>query len=93
MKTVQNKIVLITGGASGIGRLMALDFAGRGARVVVWDLGGEALKNLEAEARQKGLAISVMICDVADRDAVYRQAEKLLGETGPVDILVNNAGD
>jgi all-trans-retinol dehydrogenase (NAD+) len=92
MKTVQDKTVVITGGASGIGRLMALEFAGRGARVVVWDLGGEALKNLEAEARQKGFVIRTMICDVSDRDDVYRQAKVLLGEMGPVYILINNAG-
>lgn len=82
---------MITGGASGIGRRMALEFAGRGARVVVWDLGAEALKSLEAEARQKGLAISAMICDVSDREAVYRQA-RLLEAAGPVEVLINNAG-
>ncbi|MDR1099431.1 MAG: SDR family oxidoreductase [Treponema sp.] len=92
MKTVHDKVVLITGAASGIGRLMALDFAGRGARVVVWDIDREALKALESEARQGGLLIKTAICDVSGRDAVYRQAEALKAEWGPVDILINNAG-
>lgn len=92
MKNVKDKLVLITGGASGIGRLMALDFAGRGARVAVWDLSGEALKSLEAEGGRKGFAIRTMLCDVSDREAVYRQAKTLLEELGPVHILINNAG-
>ncbi|MDR1278964.1 MAG: SDR family oxidoreductase [Treponema sp.] len=92
MKTVHDKIVLITGAASGIGRLMALDFARRGARVVVWDIDKEALKALEAEARQGGLLIKTAICDVSGREAVYRQAEALKAEWGPADILINNAG-
>ncbi|MDR2257590.1 MAG: SDR family oxidoreductase [Treponema sp.] len=92
MKTVKDKLVLITGAASGIGRLMALDFAGRGARVAVWDMNGEALKTLEAEARSRGVFITAMVCDVSDRNAVYRQAAALLGDLGPVDILINNAG-
>jgi all-trans-retinol dehydrogenase (NAD+) len=92
MKDITNKLVLITGGASGIGRLMGLDFAGRGARVVAWDLDSGALAKLEAEARQRNVFIKGMVCDVSDRAAVYRQAAVLEGELGPVDVLVNNAG-
>jgi all-trans-retinol dehydrogenase (NAD+) len=92
MKMVKDKVVLITGGASGIGRIMALDFAGRGARVAVWDINGGALQDLEAGARQRGLALKGMVCDASDRAAVYRQAEALRAELGPVDILINNAG-
>jgi all-trans-retinol dehydrogenase (NAD+) len=92
VKDIKDKLVLITGGASGIGRLMALDFAGRGARVAVWDLSVEALKALEAESRQRGFVIRTIPCDVSDREAVYRQAKTLLGELGPVSVLINNAG-
>jgi all-trans-retinol dehydrogenase (NAD+) len=92
MRDVKDKIVLITGAASGIGRLMALDFAGRGARVAVWDLSAGALEKIEAEARQRGLSIKGTVCDVSDRHTVYRQAEALKADMGPVDILINNAG-
>jgi all-trans-retinol dehydrogenase (NAD+) len=92
MKLVKNKIVLITGGASGIGRLMALDFAGRGAKTAVWDLNPQGLRGLEEEALQKGLFIRGWVCDVSDREAVYSQARILKAELGPVDILINNAG-
>jgi all-trans-retinol dehydrogenase (NAD+) len=92
MKEVKDKLVLVTGGASGIGRLMVLDFAGRGARVAVWDLNGADLEALETETRKEGLFVRGMICDVSDRAAVYAQAEVLTKEMGPLDILVNNAG-
>ena len=92
MKDITGKLILITGGASGIGRLMAEDFARRRARIVVWDLNGPAIKALEAEAAEKGLSISGMICDISDKKAVYRKSKVLIKKYGPVDILVNNAG-
>jgi all-trans-retinol dehydrogenase (NAD+) len=92
MKHIKDKLALITGGAGGIGRLMALDFAGRGAKVVVWDLSAEALKQLEDEAKTRGVFLRGRVCDVTDREAVYRAAADLKAELGPVDILVNNAG-
>ncbi|MDR1971276.1 MAG: SDR family oxidoreductase [Treponema sp.] len=92
MKSFKDSVVLITGGGSGIGRLMALDFAGRGARVVIWDLNQEALGRVTEEARRAGLSIRPMVCDVSSRQDVYRQAELLIKEAGPPDILINNAG-
>jgi all-trans-retinol dehydrogenase (NAD+) len=92
MKDIKDKLILITGGAGGIGRLAALDFAGRGGRVLVWDTSREGLNELELEAREKGLFIRPFVCDVSDRAAVYRLAEGIIREWGPVDILINNAG-
>jgi all-trans-retinol dehydrogenase (NAD+) len=92
MKSVKDALVLVTGGASGIGRLVAFGFARKGAKVVVWDLNPVVLAALEDEARREGLDIRGMVCDVSDREAVYRQAEALRAERGPLDILVNNAG-
>jgi len=92
MKNVNGKIILITGGASGLGRLMAFDFARRGARVVVWDLQARALKALEKEAAEERLSITGMVCDVTNKSTVYRRAKILTKKLGPVDVLVNNAG-
>jgi all-trans-retinol dehydrogenase (NAD+) len=92
LKTVKGKLVLITGGASGIGRLMALDFARRGAKVVIWDLNQQAIKALEAEAQTAGLFLRGMMCDISDRAMVYKQASALAANFGALDILVNNAG-
>jgi all-trans-retinol dehydrogenase (NAD+) len=90
MKDITDKVILVTGGASGMGRLMALDFARRGGRVAVWDMDAGALKTLEAEA--EGLSVTGMVCDVSDRATVARQAKALVKKLGPVDILINNAG-
>jgi all-trans-retinol dehydrogenase (NAD+) len=92
MKDISGKIVLVTGGASGLGRLMCLGFAEKKARVIAWDLNSDALKTLEGEAGDKGLFIRGMVCNIADKEAVYRQAKKLTAEFGPVEILINNAG-
>jgi all-trans-retinol dehydrogenase (NAD+) len=89
---VEGKNVLVTGGAGGIGRLLGLDFAQRGARFLIWDLNREAIGELEELGRERGLFIRGMVCDISDRNDVYRQAAALLAEFGPLDILVNNAG-
>jgi len=83
---------LVTGGASGIGELMAFAFAERKAMVIIWDINDNAMKTVEDKAREKNLFIRGMVCDVSDRNAVYSQAKKLAEEFGPLDILVNNAG-
>lgn len=92
MKNFNGKVALITGGASGIGRLVAETLASRGARVVVWDLNPAAIETLERESAVASLPITGMVCDVTDRESVYRLAREIEKTVGPVDILVNNAG-
>lgn len=86
------KTAVITGGASGIGRLVALDVAKRGTRVIAWDLNPVALDALVSEAKAEGGEVVPMVVDVSDRNAVYAAAGKILAERGIVDILINNAG-
>ncbi|MCB9729402.1 MAG: SDR family oxidoreductase [Deltaproteobacteria bacterium] len=93
MTQLAGSIALITGGASGIGRLMGLELARRGARVVVWDLDAAALDAVVSELDgATGRASAGMVCDISDRHAVYAAAERVRAEVGPVDIVVNNAG-
>jgi all-trans-retinol dehydrogenase (NAD+) len=92
MNNIENKLILITGGASGIGRIMAFEFARRGARAAVWDLNSAALKALEIEAAAAGHEFITAVCDVSDKKAVYRAAGELTAQYGPLDILINNAG-
>jgi all-trans-retinol dehydrogenase (NAD+) len=93
MVDIYNRTVLVTGGASGIGRLMARRFATEGATCVIWDLdearAGETVAELE---RVTGRTHHAYRCDVSDREAVYAQADRVRAEVGHVDILVNNAG-
>ncbi|MCK5797821.1 MAG: SDR family oxidoreductase [Deltaproteobacteria bacterium] len=93
MTDIAGKNVLITGGASGIGRLMALRAADRGGRVIVWDIDAAALEAVLADLeRATGSPATGYVCDVSDRDAVYATAAKVKADTGPLDILINNAG-
>ena len=92
MTTISNKHVLITGGASGLGRLLALRCAELGATVTIWDLDAAGAQAVAAEARAGGGTIRAFACDVGDRELVYARADEVRTAAGPVDILVNNAG-
>jgi len=90
---VAGKTVLITGGASGIGRRTALQLAQLGARLVVWDINAENLESVLAELRTAGPAEPYgYLCDVANRAEVYEVASRVASQVGRVDVLINNAG-
>ena len=88
MTDLRHKSVLITGAASGLGRLLTHKIASEGAHVIAWDIDEHGLDDLRTEVD----GISTYQCDVSDRAAVYAAAEKVLANQGPVDVLINNAG-
>jgi short-subunit dehydrogenase len=91
-EAVEGKIVLITGGSSGIGEAAAKKIAEAGGVVV---LVARTLDNLEKVAndiRGNGGSAHVYPCDLSDMDAIAAMADRVLGDLGGVDILVNNAG-
>lgn len=92
MKNYKKGTVLITGGGSGIGRLLSLHFANEGNKIVIWDIDKNSADKVVNEIKQKGADAKAYKCDVADKNAVYRTAEKVKKETGKVDTLINNAG-
>ena len=92
MKTLKNSLALITGGASGIGRLVAQDLASRGMRVRVWDLNASGIAQLSSWAIGEGLDLRGTVCNVADRHAVAVSARALIDADGELDLLINNAG-
>ena len=91
-KRFENKNVWITGGGSGIGRNLALEFAKRGANVAV---SGRREKRLEAVVKEvealgvKGLAL---VCDVTDEQGIAATMKALIEEWGTLDVAVANAG-
>lgn len=86
---LRGRTVLVTGGGFGIGRLMALGAARRGAaRVIVWDLDADAGARVAVEARALGAQTEAARVDVTDAAAVAEAASK----AGAVDVVVNNAG-
>ena len=86
------QIVLITGASSGIGKQLAVDFAGRGAVVVGCGRSITRLKEVLKEVRQSSADSAMMACDVSDPEQVQGMIEKILTDFGAVDILINNAG-
>ncbi|MGD0949074.1 MAG: SDR family oxidoreductase [Candidatus Binatia bacterium] len=85
--------MLVTGGASGIGRLMAKKLAALGGRVSIWDIQRENLDKVVAELNAGGRETTRgFFCDVSKRENVYRVAEETKAASGPVEILINNAG-
>lgn len=93
MTEVRGRIALVTGGAAGIGRLLAMELARRGAVPVVWDLDGERLDAVVDElASMTGGRARGYRCDVRDPAAVYETADKVRAEVGDPFVVVNNAG-
>jgi NAD(P)-dependent dehydrogenase (short-subunit alcohol dehydrogenase family) len=86
------KVVVITGASSGIGRAAAMQFALKGARVVLAARGLANLQDVAAWCRSRGAEARAVATDVTDDAAVRRLASAALELTGRIDVWVNNAG-
>ncbi len=92
MFRLDNKIAIITGGASGIGRAIALLFAKQGAFTVILDLDEEGAENTVREGRGQGGKIDFMKCNISIHEEAKNIIKGIFLEKGAIDILVNNAG-
>lgn len=93
MSSLVNKTILITGGASGIGKLMGEKALEKGiSKLIIWDLNTQLMQKTADEFRSKGYQVYSYKVDVSDTTAVIETAKKVKSEVGPVDILINNAG-
>ncbi|XP_047444904.1 epidermal retinol dehydrogenase 2-like isoform X4 [Mugil cephalus] len=92
-KSIAGEVVLITGAGSGIGRLMAQEFATLGSVLVLWDINQDGMKETARLAKHSGASrVHYYLCDCSDKNEVYRVADQVKREVGDVNILVNNAG-
>jgi NAD(P)-dependent dehydrogenase (short-subunit alcohol dehydrogenase family) len=92
--SLKDRVVLITGGASGIGESMVSHFARQGARVAFFDIQDDAARQLVEELATEGCAAPRYIhCDVTDLDALKRSVEDVIAAWGTIDVLVNNAAN
>ncbi len=91
MRKLKNKIVLITGGASGIGKIMARLMLERKAKVIIWDINQEKIDETLFEFSSKGDIYAYHV-DISNFDQIKKNAKKLKQEIGVVDVLINNAG-
>lgn len=93
MKTLNDKVVVLTGAASGIGRALAVDLAGRGAILALSDVDEVGLAQTVELAKAAGARqIKSDRLDVADREAFSEYADQILAYFGRVNVVINNAG-
>jgi len=89
---MKDKVVIVTGASSGIGKALAEEFSDRGAKVVIVARSEEKLDQLKEILKKKNLNVLIVKADVSDED----DCEKIISETvkhfGTIDILINNAG-
>lgn len=91
MKQLEGKTALITGGASGIGKIMARLLLERRAKVIIWDINQSNIDKTISELSAKGDVYGFNV-DVSDITKIQEAAKKVKLEVGIVDVLINNAG-
>lgn len=88
----KDKVVLITGASSGIGRASAIQFAKKGANIILVSRSHEKLDQVAKNLKKFNVSTFVCVCDVSDKSQVKKMSEMVLEKYGTIDILVNNAG-
>lgn len=92
MKDFKDKVAVVTGGASGIGRGLAERFGAEGMKVVLADVEEQALRQAEAEFREKGVDVLGVLTDVSKPEELEKLAQQTLNAFGAVHVVCNNAG-
>ncbi len=88
----QNKVIVVTGGGSGMGRELVLNLLAKGAKVAAIDINENSLQETAKLAGSNAASLSVFVTDITDRSAVEGLLEKVTGKFGHVDGIINNAG-
>ena len=89
---IKDKIAIVTGAASGIGKQACLDLVAEGAKVVIADINEAGARELEGLIKSNGGEALAVKCDVTKNDDVKNTVNACMDKFGRVDILVNNAG-
>jgi butyryl-CoA dehydrogenase len=92
MKDFRGRVAAITGAGSGIGRALAHDLARRGTHLALCDIDEVGLAETVVQCEGFGVKVTSQRVDVADRDAVYAWADKVVADHGKVNLIFNNAG-
>ena len=92
MKTFKDKVAVVTGAGSGMGRYLSVLLAKDGADVVVCDVNQETLNETVEMLRKYNVSVSSHVLDVADKEAIEALPQKVIDQHGKVDLVFNNAG-
>lgn len=88
---LENKIAMITGAGSGIGKACAIKMASRGAAVMITDLNLKAAEDVVAEIKSNGGKASAIFCDIGEEESIAAAVDQTVATYGRLDILHNNA--
>jgi short-subunit dehydrogenase len=89
---VKNKVIVVTGGGSGMGRELVLNLLSKGAKVVAIDINESSLQETAALAGSKNISLSTFVVDITDKASVEGFAKNAIARYGFVDGIINNAG-
>jgi len=89
---LKDKVAIITGGGSGIGRGIALEFSNQGAKVVIAGRRIEPLNEVVSQIEKNGAEALSISCDVSNSTSVKQMVDDVIAKFGQIDILCNNAG-
>ncbi len=89
---MNGKVVVITGGSSGIGKALAYQFGSHGSKILITGRNGDELDRAVQEIAEQGITIKGLQADVSIEDDNRRMAEEAIREFGKIDVLINNAG-
>ena len=92
MKTFREKVAVITGAGSGMGRYLAILLAKDGADVCICDINEETLNETLAMLRKYNVSVSSHLLDVSDKESIQALPQKVIDQHGKVDLVFNNAG-
>lgn len=93
MSSFKDKVVLVTGGASGIGFLMGKKSLQKGAKhLIIWDINPELIKEASTSLAKEGFSVTAQLVDVSNPIDVDKASNNVISEFKKVDILFNNAG-
>jgi len=89
---VQNKVIVVTGGGSGMGRAIVLDLLSKGASVVAIDINKSTLQETVELAGNKKNSLTTFVVDITNKASVEKLLSDTLAQYGYVDAIINNAG-